>query len=155
MNTGGRGRVERRLAAILAAENTIVRWTKRCLILLLALGLTQALTESAADPQPYTEVFYPSGPLRIQAYLYRPPGDGPFPLVIYNHGSRANSEREPRPFSYVGRILLPSGYAVLAALIKRSRAKRDLPRPVTINHRRRYQRCGPGKPSPIVNRSQI
>jgi dienelactone hydrolase len=113
MNTGGRGRVERRLAAILAAEDTIVRWTKRCLILLLALGLTQALTESAADPQPYTEVFYPSGPLRIQAYLYRPPGNGPFPLVIYNHGSRANRERESWQFSYVGRVLLQSGYAVL------------------------------------------
>jgi dienelactone hydrolase len=113
MNTGGRGRVERRFAAILAAENTIVRWTKRCLILLLALGLTQAPTESAADPLPYTEVFYPSGPLRIQAYLYRPPGSGPFPLVIYNHGSRANRERESWHFSYVGRVLLQSGYAVL------------------------------------------
>lgn len=94
MNSGQRQRVERRLAAILAAKNAFVRWTKRCLILLLALGLTQALTQSAADPQPYTEVFYPSGPLRIQAYLYRPPGNGPFPLVIYNHGSRASRERE-------------------------------------------------------------
>ena len=61
MNTGGRGRVERRLAAILAAENTIVRWAKRCLILLLALGLTQALTESAADPQPYRRCSTPAG----------------------------------------------------------------------------------------------
>ena len=156
MNFGQRERVERGLAVISTAASAIARWTQRSLIgLLLALGVTQALAQSAAVPQPYTEVFYPSGPLRIQAYLYRPPGDGPFPLVIYNHGSRANSEREPRPFSYVGRILLRSGYAVLAALIKRSRAKRDLPRPVTINHRRRHQRRGPGKPSPIVNRSQI
>jgi dienelactone hydrolase len=113
MNTGDRERVERRLAAILAAENAIVRWTKRCLIVLLALGLTQALTQSAADPQPYSEVFYPSGPLHIQAYLYRPPGNGPFPLVIYNHGSRANRERESWQFSFVGRVFLQSGYAVL------------------------------------------
>jgi hypothetical protein len=88
MNTGDRERIEHRPAAILAAEHAIVRWTKRCLILLLALGLTPALTLSAADPQPYMEVFYPSGPLRIQADLYRPPGNGPFPLVIYNHGLR-------------------------------------------------------------------
>ena len=114
MNFGQRERVERGLAVILTAASAIARWTQRSLIgLLLALGVTQALAQSAAVPQPYTEVFYPSGPLRIQAYLYRPPGDGPFPLVIYNHGSRANSEREPRPFSYVGRILLRSGYAVL------------------------------------------
>jgi hypothetical protein len=76
MNPGQRERVERRLAAVLATEHAIVRWTKRCLILLRASGLTPALTQSAADPQPYTEVFYPSGPLRIQAYLYRPPGNG-------------------------------------------------------------------------------
>ncbi len=113
MNPGQRARVERRLAAILAAEHAIIRWTKRCLIVLLALGLTKVLTQSAADPLPYTEVFYPSGPLRIQAYLYRPPGNGPFPLVIYNHGSRANRERESWQFSYVGRVLLQSDYAVL------------------------------------------
>src|SRR6266567_1541994 len=113
MNPGQRERVERRPAAILAAEHAIIRWTKRCLIVLLALGLTKALTQSAADTPPYTEVFYPSGPLRIQAYLYRPPGNGPFPLVIYNHGSRANRERESWQFSYVGRVLLQSDYAVL------------------------------------------
>ena len=91
MNFGQRERVERGLAVILTAASAIARWTQRSLIgLLLALGVAQALAQSAAVPQPYTEVFYPSGPLRIQAYLYRPPGDGPFPLVIYNHGSRAN-----------------------------------------------------------------
>src|SRR5438132_10153948 len=32
----------------------------------------------------YTTVFYKSGRLNIEAYLYRPKGDGLFPLVIYN-----------------------------------------------------------------------
>ena len=40
--------------------------------------------QSARDTT-YTEVFYRNGSLRIQAYLYRPEGDGPFPIVIYNH----------------------------------------------------------------------
>src|SRR5262249_28114183 len=83
------------------------------IILLLTLGTTQARGQPVAEPQPFTEVFYASGPLRIQAYLYRPPGNGPFPLVIYNHGSRENKERESWPFSYVGRLLLQSRYAVL------------------------------------------
>jgi dienelactone hydrolase len=110
----GRVRVERRPAAILAAGNPIGWWAKPCLIILhLGLGMAEARGQPVAEPQSYTEVFYYSGPLRIQAYLYRPPGNGPFPLVIYNHGSRENRERESRPFSYVGGILLQSGYAVL------------------------------------------
>jgi dienelactone hydrolase len=109
-----RERVGRRLAAILAPGNANTRWPKRCLIILvLALGIAPARGQPVAEAQPYTEVFYSSGPLRIQAYLYRPPGNGPFPLIIYNHGSRENRERESWPFSYVGRILLQSGYAVL------------------------------------------
>lgn len=61
----------------------------------------------------YEEVFYPSGKLRIQAYLYKPQGDGPFPVVIYNHGSRAGRERNSVPFAYVGKMLTSSGYVVL------------------------------------------
>ena len=64
--------------------------------LLLALGGNTPWRKTGAQQPPYTELFYLSGPLRIQAYLYRPQGDGPFPLVIYNHGSRADREREPR-----------------------------------------------------------
>jgi dienelactone hydrolase len=114
MNSGQRERIARRLEAILAVGNAIVGRANRCLIiLLLLLGITPARGQPVAEPQSSTEVFYYSGPLRIQAYLYRPPGNGPFPLVIYNHGSRENRERESRPFSYVGRILLQNGYAVL------------------------------------------
>ena len=76
---------------------------------LLVLGATQALAQSTA----YTEVFYPSGTFRIQAYLYRPSGDGPFPLIIYNHGSRAGHEHESLPFSYIGNLMLQNRCAVL------------------------------------------
>lgn len=61
----------------------------------------------------YSEVFYPSGSLRIQAYLYKPDGDGPFPVVIYNHGSRDGRERASVPFQYVGKMLTRAGYLVL------------------------------------------
>jgi len=61
----------------------------------------------------YSEIFYPSGDLRIQAYLYKPDGDGPFPVVIYNHGSRVGNERASVPFQYVGRMLTRAGYVVL------------------------------------------
>lgn len=62
---------------------------------------------------PYTEIFYRSGGLNIQAYLYRPAGGGPFPLVIYNHGSRPSGERQSLPFLHIGAWLTRAGYAAL------------------------------------------
>ena len=80
---------------------------------LLWSGAPAALGQPAADPA-YAEVFYPSGRLRIQAYLYRPDGAGPFPTVIYNHGSRPPArERQSVPFEHIGRLLTRAGYAVL------------------------------------------
>ena len=66
-----------------------------------------------SDTAPYTTVFYQNGTLKLEAYLYKPDGDGPFPVVIYNHGSRAGAERSERPFTFVGRLLTSAGYAVL------------------------------------------
>ena len=74
---------------------------------------------AAAPPQeqppekPYEEVFYSSGKFRIQAYLYKPEGTGPFPVVIYNHGSRAGRERTPAPFAFIGKMLAAHGYVAL------------------------------------------
>ena len=51
-------------------------------------------SQSPADSS-YTEVFYPSGSLRIHAFLYKPKGDGPFPVVIYNHGAHTGRPRRP------------------------------------------------------------
>lgn len=65
------------------------------------------------DSPKYQEVFYTSGNLRIQAYLYKPDGDGPFPVVIYNHGTRNGRERASFPFPHVGKMLTRAGYAVL------------------------------------------
>ena len=79
--------------------------------LALCIGIVASAAYAQGDA--YTEVFYSSGSLRIQAYLYRPPGDGPFPVVIYNHGSRDGRERASVPFEYIGRMLTKAGYVVL------------------------------------------
>jgi len=62
---------------------------------------------------PYTTFYYKNGDLNIEAYFYKPAGDGPFPLVIYNHGSRAGSESKEIPWRFIAGILVPQGYAVL------------------------------------------
>jgi len=85
-----------------------MRTLAACALLAAVAG---AQTNSTAKP--YQEVFYQSGKLRIQAYLYKPEGTGPFPVVIYNHGSRAGNERRSTPFVYVGNALTANGYAVL------------------------------------------
>jgi carboxymethylenebutenolidase len=52
-------------------------------LLLLSLASLGAPAQSVA-PQVVT---FPSGSLRLKAYLWTPPGPGPFPAVLFNHGS--------------------------------------------------------------------
>jgi len=80
----------------------------------LALALVPiTFLMAARQAQPYSTTFYPSGTLRIEAYVYRPTGSGPFPVVIYSHGSRKGYEREERPMAFVGNMLASQGYLVL------------------------------------------
>ena len=78
---------------------------------LLFVSVTQA--QAGSPPTAHETVFYLSGKLRIEAYLYRPEGPGPFPIMIYSHGSRPGRERTEMPFAYVGKMLASSGYLVL------------------------------------------
>lgn len=61
----------------------------------------------------FETIYYKNGNLNIEAYLYKPEGKGPFPLVIYNHGSRSGQERTEIPFRYVANVLQANGFAVL------------------------------------------
>src|SRR5271169_4022511 len=79
---------------------------------LVMLSPIVSAQDSEAD-KPYQEMFYQSGKLRLQAYLYKPQGAGPFPVVIYNHGSRRGRERNPTPFVFIGKMLTVAGYVVL------------------------------------------
>lgn len=81
-----------------------------CAMLLLR---GEARGQASEKQQGYETVFYASGKLRVEAYVFKPEGAGPFPVVIYNHGSRAGHEREERPFAYVGEMLVGSGYVVV------------------------------------------
>ena len=86
---------------------------RHLLIACFVIVAVAALPRVAVAEDGYETVFYPSGNLRIAAYLYRPAGDGPFPLIVYNHGSRAGSERQLRPFPEHARLFTSAGYAVL------------------------------------------
>jgi dienelactone hydrolase len=91
---------------------SVYDFVMRRLLLAASLLLAAASAFGQAKAE-YTGVFYLSGTLRIEAYLYKPEGDGPFPVVIYNHGSRDGHERTSVPFQYVGTMLTKAGYVVL------------------------------------------
>ena len=81
------------------------------LVALFAIGSVPARQPTGALN--YETISYSAGGLRLEAYLYKPAGTTPFPLVVYNHGSRNGTERQEMPMEYVARILVPQGYAVL------------------------------------------
>jgi len=53
--------------------------------------------------------------LALAAYVYKPDGAGPFPTVIWNHGSEKNPGGGPQ-FDSVAKIFVPAGYVVLATV---------------------------------------
>ena len=57
-------------------------------------------------------VTYPSGQYQLPGYLYKPPGDGPFAAVIWNHGS----EKSPRAQAELARFYTAQGYVFFAPL---------------------------------------
>ena len=67
-------------------------------------------------PRKYEELTYPSDGLKIKGYLYRPPGAGPFPAIIYSHGSRTRAELpEPLRYEWLAYRLARLGYVVFVA----------------------------------------
>lgn len=80
----------------------------------LAAATAPILLPRSAAALPYEEISYRSGSLNIQGYLYRPAGAGPFPTVIYNHGSREGHESQPVPWVRICGLFVDAGYAVLA-----------------------------------------
>ena len=92
----------------------------------MAAASVPLLLSVPARAEDYTEISYPSGNLRLSGYLYRPSGTGPFPTIIYNHGSRAAHERQPVPWVRLAGLYLSAGYAVLV-LERRGYGKSDGP----------------------------
>jgi carboxymethylenebutenolidase len=66
----------------------------------------------AAQAAPFNKqrVTFKSGDLSLVGYVYHPDGNGPFPTVIWNHGSEPNPGA--RQFDAVANIFVPAGYAV-------------------------------------------
>ena len=65
----------------------------------LTFGPALAAAQPAQPPSPpYETLFYSHDGLRLESYFFKPDGAGPFPLIVYNHGS-APAGQEPRTSS--------------------------------------------------------
>jgi carboxymethylenebutenolidase len=83
----------------------------------LVLSLS-ALSQSTPSMVPQT-IEFPSGKLRLKGYLWKPAGAGPFPAVLFNHGSGgADADHTAgMPITQAANVLAPffvkHGYAFL------------------------------------------
>jgi dienelactone hydrolase len=70
---------------------------------------------ASAEPVPLHKqrVSFANGGLTLVAYAYKPDGVGPFPTLIWNHGSEPDPGRGAQ-FDSVAAIFVPAGYAVVA-----------------------------------------
>jgi len=72
-------------------------------------ALTTATTIAfGSDPLEPALVSFESGSLRLQGFLYRPSGAGPFPAIVFNHGSEAL----PGPKRGQAAFYVPRGFAL-------------------------------------------
>jgi carboxymethylenebutenolidase len=53
------------------------------------------LTRQETDPGAPVLVSFPSGDLTLRGFLYKPAGAGPFPTIVWNHGSEKLPGRQP------------------------------------------------------------
>jgi dienelactone hydrolase len=86
-------------------------------VLSMIVLLTQVSTNGQPAPQDglwaearaagMQDVHFPSGALILHGGLYKPVGDGPFPAVLYNHGSGPNANRD---MPELGKLFASRGY---------------------------------------------
>jgi carboxymethylenebutenolidase len=88
------------------------------LLVALAAGTANAGADDATGATARShlvaqQVTLTSSGLSLVAFLYKPDGDGPFPALIWNHGSEKRPDRSTQ-FESVASIFVPAGYVVLA-----------------------------------------
>jgi carboxymethylenebutenolidase len=78
-----------------------------CTLLFLLVLMVSPLFVFASDV-----VSFPSGQLTLHGVLYKPEGKGPFPAVLYNHGS-APGMLSSQAFEALGPVFASHGYVFL------------------------------------------
>jgi dienelactone hydrolase len=84
---------------------------RACVLLpVLVAFAIEAQGQTSVAPQ---KVTVPSGSLKLGALFWHPEGTGPFPAVLFNHGSGASPERQSAQAAAIGPVFARHGYALL------------------------------------------
>ena len=87
---------------------------KRCVLIFFSVLLSH-LVLSAAET-----IAFQSGEITLHGELYKPEGTGPFPAVVYNHGSAAGMLSKGA-FDVLGPVFASQWMGVFRAVSARSR----------------------------------
>src|SRR3954469_112989 len=81
---------------------------------LIVAALAGASIDAIADTHVVAQkVTLKNDGLVLEGFLYKPDGDGPFPALIWNHGSEQRPDAGAQ-FDSVAAIFVPAGYVVFA-----------------------------------------
>jgi carboxymethylenebutenolidase len=84
--------------------------------MLVAVALVALAPLGAQESNLHKErVTFPHGNLTLVGFLFRPNGPGPFPAIIWNHGSEKNPGTSPE-FDAVAQAFVPAGFVVFAPM---------------------------------------
>jgi dienelactone hydrolase len=106
----------RRLAALVALSTVAVSTASRA----ATVPLPPALDPTANEQVVMLTVVQNGQPFQLETTIFRPPGDGPFPLLVMNHGKeRGNPANQKRDrFLALSREFVKRGYAVAVPMRK-------------------------------------
>ena len=79
----------------------------------LVLCVSLAAAPPALGASPGKKVTFKSGSNSLVGFLYQPEGAGPWPALIWNHGSEKDPGAGPQ-FATVAAAFVPAGYVVFA-----------------------------------------
>jgi len=83
-------------------SRTAVGWSL-AFVFAIFLSANRSASGQTARPE---EVTFPSGNLVLHGFIYKPQGNGPFPAILYNHGSEQNPGGKPA----LGQFFSSQGY---------------------------------------------
>ena len=92
-------------------SHTTAAATLAVILAACALGGKVFAAEMMKSAPPSEVVSFSSGSLTLKGLLWRPEGKGPFPVVLYNHGSGRDYEKQ---FAALGPLFASRGYVLLA-----------------------------------------
>lgn len=104
-------------------------------LIVLALGLPVPVSAQKPAASARERVTFKNDNLTLVGFLFKPDGTGPFPGLIWNHGSEKNPGAQ-RQFDAVAGIFVPAGYVVFAPM---RRGHGDSEGPYIMDQLRRAQ----------------